>query len=314
MSGWLKTLLGVEDADIPPGAVTSFEFANLPRGSAGLLLALFALALVAGVFWIYRREGSATTRVKIGLGVLRALVLICAFVLILEPILAVDQVEHVNKSTLVLVDASLSMTAKDRYRDPVARSELRNVVDQDPSQLLRYRLVNETLDRVGLLALLSRQNQVIVYRFSDVPGAPVTLPRRDLSAPPPPAVPLDLSTPDARQRGAKGTNLAGCVRQALEAVGSDRVAAIILISDGRNNLGPPAADLALYLRNKDLRLHTVVVGEAEPPQNLRTIAVAGPDRIYRNDPVVFEVLNHGATPGKRALGIRVVHDNGVPVG
>lgn len=31
-------------------------------------------------------------------------------------------------------------------------------------------------------------------------------------------------------------------------------------------------------------------------------------------PVTFEVLNHGATPGKRMLGIRVVHDNGVPVG
>jgi len=293
MSGWLKTLLGVEDADIPSDAVISFEFANLPRGSVGLLFALLALALVAGVFWIYRREGSATPRVKIGLGVLRALVLVCAFVLILEPILAVDQVTHVDKSTLVLVDASLSMTAKDRYRDPVARAELGNVVDGDPSQLLRYQLVDGTLDRVSLLALLAKQNQVIVYQFSDTLGAPVTLPRRDLNAPPPPPVPLDLSTPAARQRGAKGTNLAGCVRQAVEAVGSDRVAAIILVSDGRNNLGPPAADLALFLRNKDLKLHTVVVGEAEPPMNLRTIAVAGPDRIYRNDPVVFEARVSG---------------------
>lgn len=293
MSDWLKILLGVEDADIPPDAVTSFEFANLPRGAAGLLLVLIALALLAGVFWVYRREGTASGRVKIGLAVLRALVLACGFVIVLEPILAVDQVEHVDKSTLVLVDASLSMTAKDRYRDPVARAELANVVDQDPSQLLRYQLVDETFDRVGLLALLAKQNQVIVYHFSDILFAPVTLPRRDLNAPPPPAVPLDLSTNEARQRGARGTNLAGCVRQAVETVGSDRIAAIILVSDGRNNLGPPAADLALYLRNKDLKLHTVVVGEAEPPQNLRTIAVAGPDRIYRNDPVVFEARVSG---------------------
>ncbi|MGD8568384.1 MAG: RDD family protein [Gammaproteobacteria bacterium] len=30
-------------------------------------------------------------------------------------------------------------------------------------------------------------------------------------------------------------------------------------------------------------------------------------------PVFFEVLQYGATPGKKALGIRVVHDNGTPV-
>jgi uncharacterized RDD family membrane protein YckC len=31
-------------------------------------------------------------------------------------------------------------------------------------------------------------------------------------------------------------------------------------------------------------------------------------------PVLFEVLSHGQTPGKRILGIRVVHENGTPVG
>lgn len=31
-------------------------------------------------------------------------------------------------------------------------------------------------------------------------------------------------------------------------------------------------------------------------------------------PVAFEVRSDGATPGKRALGIKVVHDNGLPVG
>ena len=59
MSDWLKAILGVDNADIPEGAVTRFEFANVPSGTAGLLLALLALVLIAGVFWVYRREGSA---------------------------------------------------------------------------------------------------------------------------------------------------------------------------------------------------------------------------------------------------------------
>jgi len=31
-------------------------------------------------------------------------------------------------------------------------------------------------------------------------------------------------------------------------------------------------------------------------------------------PVLFEVLAHGATPGKKALGIKVIHQDGTPVG
>lgn len=31
-------------------------------------------------------------------------------------------------------------------------------------------------------------------------------------------------------------------------------------------------------------------------------------------PVLFEVLNQGCTPGKKAMGMRVVHDDGTPVG
>ena len=31
-------------------------------------------------------------------------------------------------------------------------------------------------------------------------------------------------------------------------------------------------------------------------------------------PVVFEVYRHGATPGKRAMGLSVTHDDGTPVG
>src|SRR5206468_135324 len=31
-------------------------------------------------------------------------------------------------------------------------------------------------------------------------------------------------------------------------------------------------------------------------------------------PVLYEVLGGGRTPGKRVMGVRVVHDNGTPVG
>jgi len=287
MSDWLKTLLGVEEGDIPPDAATSFEFANLPRGSFGLVLLLVALALLAGVFWVYRREGSVSMRAKLGLAALRALVLVCAFVLVLEPVLAIDQVEHIDKSTVVLVDASYSMTTRDRYRDMVAHAELLNFLGDDPRQQPRYRLLNDALDMSGLLSLLARNNEVKVLRFADgVIGAPQTLPRLEEGAKGAPYVPVDPT--ETKERGLRGTDLAGAVRQAVETTGSDRIAAIVLLTDGRNNLGPPPADLALFLRNKDLKLFTVAVGEAEPPRNLRAVALAGPERVFRKDPAVFE--------------------------
>jgi hypothetical protein len=291
MSEWLKVLLGVEDKDLPEGAVTAFEFANLPRGGLGLFLLVCGVALVAGVFWVYRREGSASPRIKYTLATLRALVFACAFVLILEPVLTVSQVDHVDKTTVVLVDDSLSMVTQDRYSDAVAAAQLRNAIGADPVRAKRYKLVNAALKASDLGSLLSRQNEVRVFRFSDRILPLATLPLSDEGGPVP-AIP-DIDPETDRQHAAAGTNLSAAVRTAVEEVGSDRIAAIILITDGRATLGPPPQDIAIYLKNKDLRLHTVVVGEAEPPRNLRVIALAGPDRIYRNDPVKFDARVSG---------------------
>ena len=293
MSDWLKTLLGVEAKDIPEGATTTFEFANLPRGAAGLIMLLSALALIAGIIWIYRREGTARTRVKVGLASLRILVIVVAFILILEPVLAIDQVEHVDKSTILLLDDSLSMVTRDRYVDVVVSSKLENALGMNPSRVSRYKLVNAALTHSELGSLLAKQNEVHVFRFSGTAIPHATLPRLEEGTAPTPIGDIDPEAPDNTKHAAEGTNLSGAIRMAVEQIGSDRIAAIILITDGRATLGPPAEDIALFLKNKDLKLHTVVVGEAETPRNLRAIAVAGPDRVYRNDPVKIEARVSG---------------------
>ena len=285
MSDWLRTLLGVEDREIPADAVTSFEFANVPRGTVGLLLLLCALCLVAGVFWVYRREGSASPRVKLTLAALRALVFACAFLLILEPVLAVDQVEEVDKHTVVIVDDSLSMTTRDRYRTGVARDSLFNALGVEPAGLVRHELVAAAFEVSTLIDLLAHQNEVHVFRFSDGITPHATIPRLSGIKR---AGALPGFDPADNPRAGLGTNIADAIRQAVEDVGSDRVAAIILITDGRSTLGPPAEDIALFLKNKALKLHTVVVGEAEAQRNLRAVALAGPDRLFKKDPVTLE--------------------------
>ena len=288
MSGWLKALLGVEEREIPADAVTRFEFANLPRGSAALVMLLVAAALIFAVFWIYRREGSVSGRVKIALATLRSLVIAAAFLLVLEPVLAVDQVSEIEKSTVVLLDESLSMTVRDRYRAEGERYALSNAFNVDPSELKRYELVNAALRASGLAEALARNNEVRVFTFSDAPAPLLTLPRLAPGATAAPLPPLDPESPERRRRAARGTNLSAAVRGALDEIGSERTAAVVLITDGRHTIGPPAEDLGVFLKNKDIPLHTVLVGRDEAMANLRAVSLAGPDRAYRNDPVRFQ--------------------------
>lgn len=301
MSEWLKGLFGISGRDLPPDAVTSFEFARAPQGSSALLLLLFFLAAAGGVVWVYRREGTSTPRVKMSLAALRALLVAALLALLLEPVLAVDQVERVEKSTILLLDGSLSMTTRDRYADPLARAALRNAFDLEPGEWTRAALVSHALKAVNLASALARQNAVQVFLFNEGVTPLVRLALSGKETNPAPVPPLE---PEKDPRAGRGTNIGGALRQAVEQVGSDRVAAVILISDGRATLGPPPEDVLLFLKNKDIRLHTVAVGEAEQPRNLRAVALTGADRIYRNDTAVFE----GVVTGRGYASAQVVFE------
>lgn len=297
MNALLRALLGVEDREIPDGAVTAFEFARLPRGAAALALLLLLAGLVAGVVWVYRREGSASPRAKMTLATLRALAMLALVLLLLEPVLAVDQVETVQKTTVLLVDGSLSMTTRDRYRDALARARLKGALGVEPHESTRLDLVNLALRASNLPASLARSNPVEVFRFAAAASPFASLPRTAADAAPAP-LPEIAPSEDA----GRGTDLVACVRQAVEQVGADRVAAVLLLSDGRATLGAPPEDIATYLRNKDLRLFAVCVGEAEPQPNLRAVALAGPDRVFRKDPALFEAKVSGrAVAGAEVL-------------
>lgn len=58
-------------------------------------------------------------------------------------------------------------------------------------------------------------------------------------------------------------------------------------------------------------LAMVLLGKGDLGKGLFLILVFVVEWFY---PVLFEMFHQGRTPGKRALGIRVVHDDGTPVG
>ena len=119
MNAWWQWLFGL---DAPPdwisGGSWHFEFYALPTGpwSAGCL-ALVVLA-VAGVWYLYRREGNRIPRLaRYVLAGIRLLILLGVSFMLLELVLVLTNKELVPSRLLVLLDTSESMGLADPYAD-----------------------------------------------------------------------------------------------------------------------------------------------------------------------------------------------------
>src|SRR5687768_11751418 len=117
MQDFLRWLASWKGIALEPGSELQFELSSFPTGGLGLLVLLgCALALLAVVF-LYRRDGkNLTTWQRVVLGSLRAIAVLAAIVLLLEPNLVAVKRETRPGHVLLLVDTSQSMSHLDAWR------------------------------------------------------------------------------------------------------------------------------------------------------------------------------------------------------
>ena len=114
MQRLLELLFGAEHTPVPAGAETAVDF-NPPTwiGSdprfVNVGLGLLAILLVV---WVYRRDGRRPGA-RIGLGVLRALLLAYVITLINRPVLRVTETRIEPSVVAVLIDASITQMVRD---------------------------------------------------------------------------------------------------------------------------------------------------------------------------------------------------------
>jgi hypothetical protein len=311
----LARLLGIE---VEPGTELRLELSGFPAGGMGLVALLGCGLALWLVIWLYRHHGQDLSRPRrLTLAALRVLALLLALLVLFEPNLTAVRREVRPGHTIVLLDASQSMAHVDSYR----RQEVRDVAQAwralgvpDPAGSTRMELAKVLLqhDDRAVLRALADKNALYGYSFAGgIEPLPVAAPApRQANAPD--AVP---ALPDVGALAPEGrhTNPGQALRAALERSRDAAVAAVILLSDGRRNLGPQGAEAARLLAQRKVP-HTLVVPIGDPSEAQTTALRRAdvPERVFQKDPfkITAEVHQQGYPEQELDVRLSVVGDGG----
>ena len=276
---WFATWNGIE---VEPGSELSLEFAAWREGGVGLLIVAGACLALLAIFQVYRREGASLAGgARLLLAGLRSVAIVAALLVLLEPNLVVVRKEERPGHSILLLDVSQSMEQRDVYRREGVQDlrEAWQAYGVQPEGQSRFELQKALLGAGDhqLVAALARNNEVKAYAFDFGIDA---VPAASSGAPPAPR--LDTGSLAASGRH---TNLGGAVRQALEKSREAYVASVVLLTDGRRNLGPRGAEIARFLEQRKVP-HTLVlpIGDPSETQTVELDRVEAPDKVFQRDP------------------------------
>ena len=257
-----------QDSDAAIQTEESFRFLDLP---APWVLGLVVLPLtVAFAWWAYGGLSRLEPRTRTILATLRGLAIAICLFLLFQP--AMERVRYTELRTQVhvLVDDSASMQRKDTYPDAgqnealAAAAGVTELAAHSRSDLVRRVLEQDG----GLLEKLREKFDVRLFRFVRKP-----LPIRDLA--------------ELTGRGAR-TQIGDALHLHLPVAGTVNLDSMILVSDGRNNAGLDPVEIARKYRLDDTAIHTIGVGDPNPPRNVRLIGPPGPKEALAGEELVLE--------------------------
>ena len=297
----LEWLLGLEASQLE-GADSWFP-AFAADYNNWVILGAFVLfaALVALTVMSYLREGDHSRRVKLTIASIRIAVLALIVVVLMQPELILRYRKDHYYTVAVLLDNSLSMSLTDRYADADLRKTLSEALGADEEELAkleRQEIVRRLLTRQGgPLAELAKEHRLLLLRFStNKPGQEAYTRRLEVipcgAVTDAEADQIETAISEAFGRldsSGYETNLAAALRGAAKKLQGQRVAGIVLISDGQptgatngaNRMGSAMA----HLRKRGIRVAAIGVGDDVPPQNLAVLQLQGPVEARRGSTI-----------------------------
>lgn len=229
----------------------------MPTGDGMLLFLIGAVILIAGGWWLYKRDAR---QVPLGrrcfLYVIRISILSLVIAMLLEPILVLSKEEKIPSHLLVLLDTSPSMSLKDAWKDEDNAIEVSQKLGLSANtdalrKMDRMQLAKKLIDE-SLVKDLSAEGArtVHLHRFSD---------KFDPES-------LDLS--EDWQTSGNATAIAASLRQALLAYTGMPLSGILLVSDGQSTAGEPPEEVLQMLSDEGVPLVSVGVGTTDGPRNV----------------------------------------------
>jgi hypothetical protein len=288
MSTIWQNLLGIGRS---PGAgdlsgSAHLELTALPRGGAALVLVLAALAVLALIWWLYRKEQRNLSLPRRALLVgLRSIVLLAVAAMLVEPMLVFTRHETIRSHLLVVVDDSESMRFSDPYTDESKAAELAAALNlgsldgRAPVDRLRE-TPRLDLARAALapqLEALSRGRDLFVYDLESAArtGTLGTARERRLE---------DI------QPGRGVSPLGDALHGVLAAHRGQPVAGVVLVTDGRSNAGEDPLHASEAAARQGIPIFPVAAGAEEGPRNVRLAEVEASPVVFALDPMTLAVV------------------------
>jgi hypothetical protein len=255
----------------------------------GLVAVILAAVVVWAVIAIYRRERAATAeRLRWACCALRVLCLGLLALILLRPSVARDVERELPGRVLLLADRSASMSVRDAHLDSDAvkkwNAALGLPTGQSVTNLSRHDVLRLLLrDRAGLIGSISRTSQVEVVTFAEEARTVLEVPRHRAG---PETAETDAEAavmPDWRPTGGT-TDLGGALRGALEAPQAERLAGIVVLTDGRDTEGRDLQAVAREAMRRAVPVHFIGIGSPVTPRNLAVVEVFCSDHAIKGLP------------------------------
>jgi len=268
------------------------------RGELIVALVLAALA-VALVLYLYRSENRVSPTRRTVMSVCQGLALLVLIIIVAKPAADIQIVEPYQRSMLVLLDTSRSMSIADQRTTPAEVSEAAKVlgkvkmdaivdtnnvdsVRKDIGQPTRIDLARAamTSSDINLLRKLDEQFDVQLFTFDE------GLNSESIKE-------LDgwLNT---KQADGDSSRIGSALEDAVGRYAGQSVAGVVIISDFATVKGENPVAIARELQQRGIPVHAIPVGLPAPPDVILQRLIA-PEVVFKGDhvPIRLQLESHG---------------------
>jgi len=263
------------------------EWPGLDQGAAGLVELALAVAIIFAIVVLYRRERAGTAgRLRWAACALRLFCLAALGVILLRPSLARDVERPLPGRVVVLADRSASMSVKDANLPPELAAGWQKALGlaaaAQTAELTRHDILRGLLagHDYALIRAMRRANEVDVMTFAEDTRAETKAPWEPEERKPGTLPAL----PEWKPTGA-ATDLAGALRAALDQPGPGPLAAIVVLSDGRDTEGGDVDAVAELAAARKLPLDFVGIGSPVMARNVELIELFSNEHAVKGLPL-----------------------------
>lgn len=280
MSGITLALLFL--AQKGPKEVTDIRLDQSPEAWQVFLILALVAAFAAACYMLETKSDGRG--LKVPLALVRALIIIVAILILFRPLQSNELRDVKNGHVVLAVDVSRSMAFEDREKDDELRGQISEALGVSGDRLRKMTRLErvKTALRANsgyFLRELAKKNRVRLFTFDSTRKrlADIDKTSKD-DAPQADAVSSALADLESVEAEGQSTALGDSLQRILTDLRSERIAALVLLSDGRSNSGSISAPaVASRFGRKSVPIYAVGVGDPDPPRDLSVDDFRAPD-------------------------------------